>query len=88
MVCSESLYNAMSSRIEQSFTIKCNYYNYYNLQIIYMICVKKSKYLAVVRGNVTCNTLKQVGEISKKAFMKDETRILADNVHAIAEKLN
>ena len=53
-----------------------------------MICVKKSKYLAVVRGSVTCNTLKQVGEISKKAVMKDETRILADNVHAIAEKLN
>ena len=53
-----------------------------------MICVKESKYLAVVRGNVTCNTLKQVGEISKKAVMKDETRILTDNVYAIAEKLN
>ena len=36
---------------------------------------------------MTCNTLKQVGEISRKAFMKDETRILADNVHAIAEMI-
>jgi len=54
-----------------------------------MICIKKSKYLAVVRENMTCNTLKQVGEIGRKAFMKDEIRILlADNLLAIAEKLN
>ena len=53
-----------------------------------MICIKKSKYLAVVRGNMTCNTLKQVGETGRKAVMKDEIHILADNLHAIAEKLN
>ena len=37
---------------------------------------------------MTCNTLKQVEEISRKTVMEDETRILADNLHAIAEKLN
>ena len=37
---------------------------------------------------MTCNTLKQAGEISRKTVMKDETRILADNLHVIAEKLN
>ena len=53
-----------------------------------MVCIKKSKYLAVVRGSMTCNTLKQVGEMGRKAFMKEEIRILADNLLAIAEKLN
>ena len=45
----------MQSAVESSNLLQLNAITIiiYNLQIIYMICVKKSKYLAVVRGNVT-----------------------------------